>query len=118
MWMLTADHGGYVKFWQTNMNNVKMFQAHKEAIREARSKPNLPFFVVNPSVLVPWGLLSDINVLLQLWQKALAMILILCFETYSTSLFMKTIIIHTSLYILKQSFIFTLPVFCCEYLKL
>lgn len=36
MWMLTADHGGYVKYWQSNMNNVKMFQAHKEAIREAR----------------------------------------------------------------------------------
>uniref|UniRef100_A0A803TCU9 WD repeat domain 33 n=1 Tax=Anolis carolinensis TaxID=28377 RepID=A0A803TCU9_ANOCA len=34
MWMLTADHGGYVKYWQSNMNNVKMFQAHKEAIRE------------------------------------------------------------------------------------
>ncbi|KAL2097931.1 hypothetical protein ACEWY4_007138 [Coilia grayii] len=39
MWMLTADHGGYVKFWQSNMNNVKMFQAHKEAIREASFSP-------------------------------------------------------------------------------
>uniref|UniRef100_A0A8C7KTL9 WD repeat domain 33 n=1 Tax=Oncorhynchus kisutch TaxID=8019 RepID=A0A8C7KTL9_ONCKI len=48
MWMLTADHGGYVKYWQSNMNNVKMFQAHKEAIREARSIHNLPFSVVNP----------------------------------------------------------------------
>lgn len=38
MWMLTADHGGYVKYWQSNMNNVKMFQAHKEAVREARFK--------------------------------------------------------------------------------
>ena len=46
MWMLTADHGGYVKYWQSNMNNVKMFQAHKEAIREARFIPNLPFSVV------------------------------------------------------------------------
>lgn len=45
MWMLTADHGGYVKYWQSNMNNVKMFQAHKEAIREARFLPNLPFSV-------------------------------------------------------------------------
>lgn len=50
MWMLTADHGGYVKYWQSNMNNVKMFQAHKEAIREARFIPNLPFSVVNPSL--------------------------------------------------------------------
>ncbi|XP_048811312.1 pre-mRNA 3' end processing protein WDR33 isoform X2 [Lagopus muta] len=39
MWMLTADHGGYVKYWQSNMNNVKMFQAHKEAIREASFSP-------------------------------------------------------------------------------
>ena len=50
MWMLTADHGGYVKYWQSNMNNVKMFQAHKEAIREARFIPNLPFSVVNLSL--------------------------------------------------------------------
>ncbi|TDG39866.1 hypothetical protein AWZ03_013714 [Drosophila navojoa] len=32
-WMVTGDHGGYVKYWQSNMNNVKMYQAHKEAIR-------------------------------------------------------------------------------------
>lgn len=50
MWMLTADHGGYVKYWQSNMNNVKMFQAHKEAIREARFIPNLPFSVVLASL--------------------------------------------------------------------
>lgn len=50
MWMLTADHGGYVKYWQSNMNNVKMFQAHKEAIREARFLPHLPLSVVRPSL--------------------------------------------------------------------
>lgn len=32
-WMLTADHAGFVKYWQSNMNNVQMYQAHKEAIR-------------------------------------------------------------------------------------
>lgn len=32
-WMVTADQGGYVKYWQSNMNNVKMFQAHKEPVR-------------------------------------------------------------------------------------
>lgn len=53
MWMLTADHGGYVKYWQSNMNNVKMFQAHKEAIREARFLPNLPLSVVKPSLCCP-----------------------------------------------------------------
>lgn len=35
-WMITGDHGGYVKYWQSNMNNVKMFQAHKEPIRGIR----------------------------------------------------------------------------------
>uniref|UniRef100_A0A1B6C005 Uncharacterized protein n=1 Tax=Clastoptera arizonana TaxID=38151 RepID=A0A1B6C005_9HEMI len=36
VWMVTADHAGYVKYWQSNMNNVKMFLAHKEAIRGIR----------------------------------------------------------------------------------
>lgn len=35
-WMVTADQGGYVKYWQSNMNNVKMFQAHKEPVRAVR----------------------------------------------------------------------------------
>ncbi|XP_064611649.1 pre-mRNA 3' end processing protein WDR33-like [Liolophura sinensis] len=33
MWMVTADHAGFIKYWQTNMNNVKMYQGHKEAVR-------------------------------------------------------------------------------------
>jgi WD40 repeat protein len=36
IWMVTGDHGGYVKYWQSNMNNVKMFQAHKDALRGIR----------------------------------------------------------------------------------
>lgn len=32
-WMVTADHSGYIKYWQSNMNNVKMFQGHKEPVR-------------------------------------------------------------------------------------
>lgn len=35
-WMVTGDHTGYVKYWQSNMNNVRMFQAHKEPIRGIR----------------------------------------------------------------------------------
>lgn len=34
--MVTGDHGGYVKYWQSNMNNVRMFQAHKEPVRGIR----------------------------------------------------------------------------------
>lgn len=37
-WMLTGDDKGYIKYWQTNMNNVKMFQGHIEAIRGLRYK--------------------------------------------------------------------------------
>jgi len=36
LWMLTADHGGFVKYWQSNMNNVKMYQAHRDPIRGLR----------------------------------------------------------------------------------
>ena len=35
-WMITGDHAGYVKYWQSNMNNVKMFKAHINAIRGLR----------------------------------------------------------------------------------
>lgn len=35
-WMVTGDHGGYIKYWQSNMNNVRMFQGHKEAVRGIR----------------------------------------------------------------------------------
>ncbi|KAB0798586.1 hypothetical protein PPYR_09579 [Photinus pyralis] len=38
-WMVTGDHAGYVKYWQSNMNNVKMFQAHKEALRGISFSP-------------------------------------------------------------------------------
>lgn len=35
-WMVTGDTGGFVKYWQTNMNNVKLFQAHKDPVRGLR----------------------------------------------------------------------------------
>ena len=35
-WMITGDHAGFVKYWQSNMNNVKMYQGHKEPIRSLR----------------------------------------------------------------------------------
>uniref|UniRef100_A0A6G1S5C4 pre-mRNA 3' end processing protein WDR33 n=1 Tax=Aceria tosichella TaxID=561515 RepID=A0A6G1S5C4_9ACAR len=44
-WLVSADHGGYVKYWQSNMNNVKMFQAHKEAIRAISFSPTDKKFV-------------------------------------------------------------------------
>ncbi|KAF2880187.1 hypothetical protein ILUMI_25988 [Ignelater luminosus] len=44
-WMVTGDHAGYVKYWQSNMNNVKMFQAHKEALRGISFSPSDSKFV-------------------------------------------------------------------------
>lgn len=29
-WMVSCDNGGYVKYWASNMNNVAVFQAHKD----------------------------------------------------------------------------------------
>ncbi|KAL1490489.1 hypothetical protein ABEB36_013174 [Hypothenemus hampei] len=44
-WMVTGDHAGYVKYWQSNMNNVKVFQAHKEALRGISFSPSDTKFV-------------------------------------------------------------------------
>ena len=30
-WMVTGDHGGVVKYWQTSMTNVQAIQAHRYA---------------------------------------------------------------------------------------
>jgi polyadenylation factor subunit 2 len=38
-WMVTADHTGYIKYWQSNMSNLKMWQGHKEPIRGLRWVP-------------------------------------------------------------------------------
>jgi hypothetical protein len=48
-WMVTGDDKGYVKYWQANMNNVKMFQGHFEAIRGLRyieSEFNVSFIII------------------------------------------------------------------------
>lgn len=38
-WLLSSDHGGFIKYWQSNMNNVKMYEAHKEPIRGLSFSP-------------------------------------------------------------------------------
>ncbi|RKP26660.1 WD40-repeat-containing domain protein [Syncephalis pseudoplumigaleata] len=38
-WMVTADHSGIVKYWQANMNNLKIIQAHKEPVRGIAFSP-------------------------------------------------------------------------------
>ena len=34
--MVTTDDRGFVKYWQSNFNNVHTFQAHSEPIRCSR----------------------------------------------------------------------------------
>ncbi|KAF2191496.1 WD40 repeat-like protein [Zopfia rhizophila CBS 207.26] len=44
-WLLSADHTGIVKYWQTNFNNVKEIQAHTEPIRGLAIAPTDSKFV-------------------------------------------------------------------------
>jgi polyadenylation factor subunit 2 len=44
-WLISADHDGIIKYWQTNFNNVKVIQGHNEAIRDIAFSPNDSKFV-------------------------------------------------------------------------
>lgn len=44
-WMLTCDHLGIIKYWQSNMNNLKAFQGHKEPVRGISFAPSDSKFV-------------------------------------------------------------------------
>lgn len=66
--MVTGDHAGYVKYWQSNMNNVRMFQAHKEPVRGIRYinymfifKIILPVKMLHDFTLTGWLYLSEIE---------------------------------------------------------
>ncbi len=82
-WMLTADHGGFVKYWQSNMNNVKMYQAHKDPIRglrcvtDGKVHPHLSQFIASEyspvSIVCTWW---------PLWPKSS-----FCFGKLNTSIF-------------------------------
>ena len=52
-WMVTGDHGGTVKYWQSNMNNAKAFQAHNEAVRDISFCPtDLKFATCSDDVTI------------------------------------------------------------------
>jgi polyadenylation factor subunit 2 len=38
-YMITGDDGGVIKYWQSNMNNLKAIQAHKETVRDITFSP-------------------------------------------------------------------------------
>ncbi|OAD74110.1 hypothetical protein PHYBLDRAFT_19466, partial [Phycomyces blakesleeanus NRRL 1555(-)] len=39
-WMVTADHSGVIKYWQSNMSNLHKFTGHNEAIRDLTFAPS------------------------------------------------------------------------------
>lgn len=43
-WLLSGDQGGYIKYWQQNMNNVHMFPAHNSSIRGITCCPDDTMF--------------------------------------------------------------------------
>ena len=48
VWMVTGDHAGYIKYWQSNMNNVKMFQVGLMIVRVDLTNLNKIFAGINP----------------------------------------------------------------------
>lgn len=38
-WLVTADHGGVIKYWQSSMTNVQLLQGHREAVRSLSFAP-------------------------------------------------------------------------------
>ncbi len=97
-WMMTGDHAGFVKYWQSNMNNVKMYQAHKDPIRGLRcvivgkelvSLGQLLVYnfnaVMNKIICSWWSMLSNsfhllvVNLLNYIWHSFLNHI---CFHLY------------------------------------
>ncbi|KAI9006175.1 WD40-repeat-containing domain protein, partial [Gaertneriomyces semiglobifer] len=38
-WLITGDDSGVIKYWQSNMNNLKAFTAHKETVRDLTFSP-------------------------------------------------------------------------------
>ncbi|CAH0521856.1 unnamed protein product [Peronospora belbahrii] len=38
-WLVTADHGGVIKYWQSSMTNVQLLQGHREAVRSLSFSP-------------------------------------------------------------------------------
>ncbi|KAJ1954778.1 WD repeat-containing protein 33 [Linderina pennispora] len=55
-WLVSADGNGVIKYWQPNMNNVKVFQGHKDTIRDLSFSPADTKFVTggDDGVLKIW----------------------------------------------------------------
>ncbi|KAK7208282.1 Pfs2 protein [Myxozyma melibiosi] len=56
-WFLSGDQEGLIKYWQPNMNNVKVIAAHREAVRDLSFSPTDTKFVTasDDSTLKIWN---------------------------------------------------------------
>lgn len=45
IWLVSADNGGKVSYFQVNMNNLQTFEGHEEPIRDVSLAPNDARFV-------------------------------------------------------------------------
>lgn len=39
-WLVSGDNSGFIKYFQPNMNNLQMFEGHKDSIRDISFSPN------------------------------------------------------------------------------
>ncbi|KAJ3216615.1 hypothetical protein HDU67_009222 [Dinochytrium kinnereticum] len=45
-WLISGDDSGVIKYWQSNMNNLQAFAAHKESVRDLSSVTPPPHLTV------------------------------------------------------------------------
>ncbi|KAI9607628.1 hypothetical protein KEM48_003537 [Puccinia striiformis f. sp. tritici PST-130] len=56
-WLVSGDNNGIIKYFQPNMNNLQMFEGHKDSIRDISFSPNDSRFVscADDGVIKLWG---------------------------------------------------------------
>ncbi|KAA1071578.1 pre-mRNA cleavage and polyadenylation factor (CPF) complex subunit [Puccinia graminis f. sp. tritici] len=56
-WLVSGDNNGIIKYFQPNMNNLQMFEGHKDSIRDISFSPNDSRFVScgDDGVIKLWG---------------------------------------------------------------
>ena len=56
-WMISGDQNGGVRYWQPNLNNVKIIDAHRESVRDISFSPSDAKFVTasDDSTLKIWS---------------------------------------------------------------
>ncbi|MBW0465360.1 hypothetical protein O181_005075 [Austropuccinia psidii MF-1] len=57
VWLVSGDNNGIIKYFQPNMNNLQMFEGHKDSIRDISFSPNDSRFVScgDDGMIKVWG---------------------------------------------------------------